>query len=309
MNNVLYDIFNNINEGIVILDYDMKICLWNNYMSIITKIDSKTAIGKHIYEIFPNMNKKYFNTSMSNVLNSGSKMFFSAALHKEFVPCKEYLNLKISRFEKKGCQYLLLEFIDVTNQFLQINQLKSYINNLYKVNKELKEKEKMIKELAYYDNLTGIANRALFYELADKFLETAKRENNLLSLMFIDIDKFKNINDTYGHKTGDEILVKVANILKKSIKKNDLVARFGGDEFLILLPKIENLNDYKLIVTKIMNRKKEIFENSKMDISLSIGISFYPYEGNSIDQLITKADKAMYLAKNKCEKDCIISNY
>ena len=120
-----------------------------------------------------------------------------------------------------------MECIDVTSQMLRVNQLKEYSNELYLLNKELKEIEK----LAYYDQLTGLANRTFFDDVAKKFLEKAKRNNSKIGLMFIDIDQFKEINDMYGHKIGDKTIVEVANILCKNTRKCDIVSRYGGDEF------------------------------------------------------------------------------
>jgi diguanylate cyclase (GGDEF)-like protein len=234
-------------------------------------------------------------------------MFFSAAMHKALVNNKENLNLnlRISSFGKDKSKFLILEFIDVTNQFIQIKRMKESIQDLYKVNMQLKEKEEVIRKLAYYDKLTGVANRTLFYELAEKFLANAKRENKLLGLMFIDVDKFKNINDTYGHEVGDKVLIRVANILKESTRKNDIVARHGGDEFLILLPNLKNYNNYKSIISRIVNEGNKMinYDGKEINISFSIGISFYPKLGDSVDELIAEADKAMYIAKKQSRKE------
>lgn len=306
MYRILYDVLNNVNEGIVILDEQLEVCYWNNYMKDIMQINSEKASGKKIYELLPNLNKSYFNKAINDVLIKGCKMFFSAAMHKALISDKENFNIKMSSFERDNSKFLLLEFIDVTNQFIQINMLKDNIQKLHKVNMELKDKERIIKKLAYYDKLTDVANRTLFYELSEKYLETAKRENTLLGLMFIDVNKFKNINDTYGHEVGDEVLINVAKTFKESVRKNDIIARYGGDEFLILLPNIKKYDNYKRIVSRIINNKnrKIIINNEEITISLSIGISFYPDNGDSIDQLIKEADRGMYIAKKGDGKDC-----
>lgn len=306
MNRILYDILNDINEGIIILNDKLEIFLWNNYMEKITEISQEKIIYKKISEVLPNMNKNYFNKAMSDVMMGGNEIFFSAAMHTGLISNKLYLNLKMSRINDEDSRFLMLEFMDVTNQFVQINELKRYVQELYNVNRELKEKEKIIKNLAYYDTLTGVANRTLFYELAERTLDNAKRNNTLLGLMFIDVDKFKIINDTYGHQAGDEVLVKVATILNEATRKNDIVARHGGDEFLILLPFLKSVENYKLIVSRITNNKNNIvnFNGNEIKISLSIGISFYPDDGDTIDKLIAKADRGMYDAKNSCKENC-----
>ncbi|KOF58041.1 MULTISPECIES: GGDEF domain-containing protein [Clostridium] len=308
MNRDLYNMLNNLNEGIIVLDENLKIYLWNKYMKVIAKIDDKRVIDSDIYKIMPNLNKGYFKKSMDNVLSDGGKMFFSAAMHKGLVNNKENLNLIMSSFEIAGAKFLLLEFIDVTNQFTQINMLKDYIKELYRVNMKLKKKENTIRKLAYYDKLTGVANRTLFYELAEKSLDNSKRQDSLLGLMFIDVDKFKDINDTYGHKVGDKVLVNVAKILKEATRKNDIVARYGGDEFLILLPNMKNTDDYNIVISRIINSKSKSinFNGKEINISLSIGVSFYPHSGDSIDKLIVEADKAMYAAKKMEGKDCSV---
>lgn len=301
MNNFLYDILNNVNEGIVILNAKLEVLIWNTYMEQLTEISSSEAVNKSVYEALPSLNKEYFKSSLSNVFLNGFKMFFSAAMHKGLINNKHQLNLKISKINNNNESFLLLEFIDVTNQFARIEQLKEHVNKLHLLNEELKEKEKTIKNLAYYDSLTGLANRTLFYKFSEKFLDNAKRNNSLLGLLFIDVDKFKCINDTHGHKIGDKVLVEVAKILTKCTRKSDLVARFGGDEFLILLPYLKGLEDYKAVALRLAKEDNKIlnFDGIQIKLSLSIGVSFYPNDGETIDEIIFKADKAMYVAKNK----------
>lgn len=301
MDKILHNTLDSINEGIAILNEKLEIVYWNNYMEYLTAKNLEKVIHNNLYDVLPSLNKKYFKNLIQDVIKNDCKIFLSAAMHKGVINANRKLNLKISRIENPNTSVIVIEFIDVTNQFLRIEQLKEHVNELYILNEKLKEKEKTINNLAYYDPLTGVANRVLFYKIAEKFYNNSKRHNSLLGLMFIDIDKFKNINDTYGHKIGDEILISVSKILTNSTRKEDLVSRFGGDEFVILLPSLKNYRDIENIASRIVNDENKILklDENEIKISLSLGISLYPNDGDNIDELIVKADKAMYIAKNK----------
>lgn len=151
-----------------------------------------------------------------------------------------------------------------------------------------------IKELLNLDHLTGVYNRRYLQFYLTKAIERIKRDKSPLSLLFVDIDDFKRINDTYGHVTGDEVLKLVADILLKTARSADLVFRFGGDEFIVLLPgtsssKAEKLKDR---ITEILDRENTITDNP---ITLSIG--FYEAKGEDYNELLNFVDQEMYLQK------------
>lgn len=131
-----------------------------------------------------------------------------------------------------------------------------------------------------------------------------------IGLIFIDIDKFKDINDTLGHKTGDEVLKNVARLLNLAVRDEDVVARFGGDEFLILLPGLSCEEDVKIISTRILNSPYRcmLIDESELYLSFSLGASFFPKSGQTIDELITTADEAMYISKKNGGNFCYLHN-
>lgn len=166
---------------------------------------------------------------------------------------------------------------------------------------EKKESEKIIHFQAYHDTLTRLPNRTLLNDRLLQSISHAKRNNEMLSVMFLDLDRFKNINDTLGHMMGDKLLQVVADRLKKCLRECDTLARIGGDEFTILLPEIHSKSDSELIANKIIDTLKHPFnlDNQEVYISTSIGIAHYPADGETKESLIKHADIAMYAVKNK----------
>jgi len=189
------------------------------------------------------------------------------------------------------------------------NQMMNALNdiiNLLKIEREQK-KAKMDLEIALqYDELTGLLNRKLFYQKAEKLITESTQANKQVAILSIDLNLFKNINDTYGHDAGDAVLKRVAKNLLHSLRKDDIVARFGGDEFAVAIGFLKKhshiLSLLKRVEESFMEPLIYIDNNSKyhIPISLSIGITFYSKQSNniSIKNLLKQSDKAMYLAKN-----------
>jgi diguanylate cyclase (GGDEF)-like protein len=164
---------------------------------------------------------------------------------------------------------------------------------------ELQEKQRRLNYLAHHDTLTGLANRLLFNDRLTHALDHAKRCGSRLALLFLDLDRFKNINDSLGHKTGDEVLQVTAGRLKDAIRSSDTLARLGGDEFVIIL---EQVRDYQVVVAvaeKILELLMLPVQTGRQElfVSGSIGISVFPEDGESVESLMQCADVAMYQAK------------
>lgn len=167
---------------------------------------------------------------------------------------------------------------------------------------ERKIAEETINFQAYHDLLTRLPNRSLLRDRLGLAISHAKREKEMLAVMFLDLDRFKNVNDTLGHMIGDELLQQVSVRLKSCLREGDTLARFGGDEFTLLLPKISNnRTDVTKIAEKITATLKEPFviDSHELYVSTSIGISVYPQDGTNMDSLIKNADVAMYHVKNQ----------
>ncbi|HHJ35548.1 MAG TPA: EAL domain-containing protein [Gammaproteobacteria bacterium] len=167
---------------------------------------------------------------------------------------------------------------------------------------ERKIAEETINFQAYHDLLTRLPNRALLRDRLSLAISQAKRDDEHLAVMFLDLDRFKNINDSLGHMIGDELLQQVSIRLKDCIREGDTLARFGGDEFTLMLPKLHNeREDASKLAEKITSTLKKPFnvDGHELYVSASIGIALYPQDGNNIDSLIKHADVAMYHVKGQ----------
>lgn len=181
-------------------------------------------------------------------------------------------------------------------------------NQLLKTNEELKaeierreEIQGKIKYLAYHDNLTGLPNRLLFNNKLDSAINLSMDKFRPLVVMFLDIDGFKKVNDTLGHAKGDTLLIEISNRLEGVLRKTDTVARFGGDEFVVMIDSPEEATDIKFVVDKILQcfNKPFVLEGEEFYITTSVGVARYPKDGKDAATLINNADAAMYKAKAK----------
>lgn len=166
-----------------------------------------------------------------------------------------------------------------------------------------KQAEEELVFLAYHDQLTGVLNRKSFYERFEELITQAQRykAENKRALLFIDLDNFKDINDSLGHDAGDELLRKVAEKLKTTVRSSDLIFRLGGDEFTVILSKIEEDTDAAIVARKIIEAFTDPFhiEGRTLYVGMSIGIAIYPKDGDTVELLIKNADTALYEAKKK----------
>ncbi len=162
-----------------------------------------------------------------------------------------------------------------------------------------KQTEEIIWRHANFDSLTGLPNRRMFFEKLKEAVKRSSRAKQMFALMFIDLDGFKGVNDNFGHKAGDNLLIQVTQRVSLCVRESDTFARLGGDEFTIIFSGLENLNGVHVLAEKILNTISNPFLLGvhKASISASIGVSVYPNNSKDIDTIISLADTAMYQAK------------
>lgn len=168
--------------------------------------------------------------------------------------------------------------------------------------------EERISHMAYFDHLTGLPNRALFMDRADQAIRLTRRTGKMVGILFLDLDSFKTINDSMGHKEGDDLLKTIAMELAERIRNSDTVARFGGDEFLIMINNISIMEDMIKVADNIMGLFGKPFKVKEQEfyITASAGVAIFPIDGESAEELIKNADIAMYNAKDKGKNQYVL---
>lgn len=272
---LLTSAFAHSNEGMILTDCNSKIVAVNDSFCRMTGFNENFLIGNN-----------------PRVMQSG---FHNAAFYKKMwrdIQSKEFWQGEVWDRKKDGA---------ITPRTLQIKPIKDSYNNILFYLGLMTDHSDLIAmtKLANQDALTGLANRRLFEKRLEHDIAHAKRHQNLISLLYIDLDRFKHINDSCGHRIGDELLIEVAERLKISIRAEDTAARLGGDEFIILLSEVGSKSDVIQIAKKIIHKINKPFhiEEHVINIGCSIGFSLFPEHSSDLQSLINIADGAMYQAK------------
>lgn len=265
-----------------IKDPQGQIMLANRSFLDIFNLSLEQVVGRQSAEIYPPDIAEQMRKTDSQVLETRQPIEFD-------------LSLKHHRTNEVHI-YRTVKF---PVRYLDSNELFGICAFSIDITKQKKAEEKIL-HAARHDPLTGLPNRALIYELGLHLLGSAKRNHSRAAILFFDLDRFKPINDTYGHTVGDKMLQEVARRLEGAVRSSDLVGRLGGDEFIAILA-LDKEGDVSNAARHLLNRLSEPYQIDSLELrtSPSIGISMYPDDGLDIDTLIRHADAAMYHAKSR----------
>ncbi|KJR99778.1 MAG: diguanylate cyclase [Desulfobulbaceae bacterium BRH_c16a] len=241
-------------------------------------------------------------TSVNEVLKQGKEVKIPVQIIKEAITQNKEVEYKVAKAANDLHQVNTELAKEVAERLVIETELSDMKTDLADVRDDLSKsqaKEQESREAALHDALTGLPNRVLFEERLDHGLIQAKRHGWKLAVLFMDIDNFKNINDSYGHDLGDKVLLTVADRLQSATRREDTVSRWGGDEFVCLLLEVKHEADVTRLAELIVKRIAEAlkFKETVLSIRVSIGIAIYPADGEKADILLKNADTAMYKAK------------
>jgi len=272
-------VFNNTKDGILITDKNRNII--NKAFTAITGYTEEDVIGQNPRLLKSDRHDAGFYKNLWETLSSTGQWqgdIWNRRKDEKVIPV--WQNISAVKDDKGNVK-------NYTSVFSDISSIKQY--------------EEQLKHAAHHDALTGLANRVLFGVHLDHSLQKAKRNKGGFALLFLDLDGFKAVNDSLGHNAGDQLLQCVAQRLEECIRDEDTAARFGGDEFTIILEDVKQATDAEIVAAKIINAISEpvVFGDQSICIATSIGISLYPDDGQDNKELMQAADSAMFRAKSR----------
>ncbi|MBD2445860.1 CHASE2 domain-containing protein [Nostoc sp. FACHB-152] len=296
----LHRIINSIPDPIFVKNEQHQLIVLNEAYCQFIGYPGSVLLQKSYYDFFPKHEADVFRQQDELVFLTQKPQ----ENEEEFTDSKGETHLiatKRSLHKDAAGNFFLVGVIrDITQRKLMEEELKRTAAELFRSNTELKLKEDNLRYLAYHDPLTGLSNRKFFTEQLNESLHWADQNNLLMGLLFIDLDGFKQINDSLGHDMGDRLLVIVAQRLTNCVRGGDTVSRLGGDEFTVILRAIPNMQVAGKVAAKILASITEpiVLGGYTTKISASIGISIYPINSQDSATLIKQADAAMYRAKH-----------
>ena len=272
-------VFTHACEGIVITDVDGNIIEVNHTFTAITGYSRDEVLGMNPRILRSNRHHREFYQQMwQSLLETGkwTGEIWNQRKNGEVYP--EMLTISAVTDDQGSLLHYVALFTDITN---------------------IKQHEAQLEHSAHYDALTGLPNRELFSDRLHQAIMHSQRHDSLLAVAFLDLDGFKAVNDTYGHAMGDKLLIEIAKRVRAVLRETDSIARFGGDEFVLVLDELSHPTDYELIAERILVAISDalVIDDISLRVSCSIGVTLYPEDNVDADQLIRHADQAMYIAK------------
>ncbi len=315
-------------EGVIVLDNSKRVKFANKRFLEMTGYSEKEIRGIELLEIFdPNERESIKNKLEECIKNEECKGRISIiAKDKRLIPTLS--SIKVLRVNEEALEYLIV-FSDLTEIEKKEKELEDALEEIKTLNEELNRRSQQLEialasldmklfeterakeeaeKLAITDSLTGLFNRRFLEEKLANELIRVKAFKNYLSIVMADIDHFKRINDTYGHKVGDEVLKMLGIILKANVREEDVVARYGGEEFVILLHNVSKYDAYKIAERIRIEVEETSFKEIGVleRITISFGISCFPTDGEEAIDLLRKADQALYQAKSSGRNRVVI---
>jgi diguanylate cyclase len=284
-------IFESIDLGLIILDRNMCVNGWNRWMERHSGISTHEMLGKSIIETYPNLNEPKYSRLFKSVLSFGNYAYFSQKLHNYLIPLKNpHLSIDRLPLMPQNCSAnpIRNKQGEITGLYIVLHDVTEYVTY-----------EQKLLEITKLDPLTRLFNRSHLDKRLSEELERSQRHGNIFSVVMIDIDYFKKINDSCGHLCGDQTLRQMASLLLQTVRSMDVVGRYGGEEFCCLLPETD-IDKAMILAERLRSGVEEsnfFCGCNKFTVTISLGVAEYGDATNTLETLVGAADAALYRAK------------
>ena len=284
-------VFESTDEGIIILNSAGSIIEVNSAFRKIASCKKEEVIGRNLNWILAEQEEQDFAYILWNSVKKRGFWRGEVFIRSQSAPNFPHL-LTVSSVRNANQQitYYVALFADIT---------------------QLKHQEEKLRQLALFDRLTGLPNRILLFDRLQQEIHNTLRNQTIVAVCYIDLDGFKQVNDTLGHQAGDRLLIEIANRFQACLRQTDTVSRIGGDEFVILMPLLKSTTQAETVLERILETasKPLLIEQQTATVSASIGVTFYPQDNSNIETLLRHADEAMYHAKTMGKgRYCLFDN-
>ena len=297
--NSLGFIIDRVDVGILVVTENFEVVLWNRFMEANSKVAAETIVGTNLLETFPDLPGKWLEKKVRSVQLLNNFAFTSWQQRPYLFNFKHhrpitggvthmYQNCTFIPFEgSEGESLVCITLFDVTDTAIS--------------QREVQQAHADLEELSNRDPLTGVYNRRYMETELNKEFKRVRRHGGKLSVLFLDLDFFKKVNDTYGHQAGDQVLIEVTQRINEIARVTDCLARYGGEEFAIILPETDTSGGliFANRVRELIEKTPVYYEEHAIALTASLGLSEYSDGIESHDALLDQSDKALYAAKKR----------
>jgi diguanylate cyclase (GGDEF)-like protein len=303
-----HDLLGSIEVGIVVLDRDYNVQVWNQFMENHSSVVPSQIKGKSLFEFFPEIDEEWFKIKSEPAFNLRSPVFviweqrpylFRFGSNRPVTSNSDFMYQNVTVFPLASLSGIVdqicIVIYDVTDEAISRNGMNT-------LNKQLQQ-------ISRVDGLTGLYNRRFWEEQFDLEYKRGKRSDNPSSLIMLDIDHFKQVNDTYGHPAGDEVIRSLADVIKKATRETDLNARYGGEEFVILLTETPEKNVHFVAerIRKLVEESIVEYEGLTIKYTVSLGMAGFRADYKDSTAWLDYADKALYKAKESGRNKVVVA--
>ena len=298
---IFTQIFDMLDAGIVILDKELRVFKWNRWMATHSNIPAEKIIGESLFTFYPDLNVPWFLRNCKSVFTFGNFAFLSYKLHKYCFPFKSHNSLGYNfTHMQQNCTVGPLRNDDNNIDYIYIN-----VQDVT----EVASYEKKLIEMNTRDGLTDIYNRRFFDTRLEEEFIRHKRYDRPMSMIMLDIDFFKDTNDTHGHQAGDFILVSLTKLLSSRLRKTDIFCRYGGEEFCCILPEttIDSARSLANDLLHSVSSNTFVFNDTPIKITINLGVSVLSESTDSAEAFLKETDDALYQAKKEGRNKVVVA--